>query len=289
MRAGCWWTAGLGGPYSSALVRTSNLTAVLAVAASTLLVAGCGSAQPKTAAASQAPTAAATDTPAVPTPSASASAGPHKPGTAMTACPQAENSAGKQAAAPQTPAPGTWGKNLLTNGDAESTPPGADPTQGAKPVGWIVFGDFVSMPYGADGGYPDLNTPGPSDRGKRFFSGGKAECSTATQLVQLPAASAGAAATTFRLSGHVGGFDTQDDQMIVTATFYDDSGKTVGTARIGPVLSVDRAGEMKLLYREATGKVPAGARSAEVTVVSIRTSGEANDGYGDNLSFQLGG
>ena len=205
----------------------------------------------------------------------------------MTVCPTAESSAGKQPAPAQTPVPGSWGKNLVTNGDAETTPAGADLTGGVRPVGWIVSGDLVSMPYGASGGYPDATTPGPSDRGKRLFTGGKAECSTATQLVQVPSLAPGGTGTLFRLSGYVGGFDTQDDQLVVTVTFYDSSDKAVGAARIGPVLSADRGGEMKLLYREATGKLPTEARSAEVTVLALRTSGEANDGYADDLSLQI--
>jgi hypothetical protein len=41
------------------------------------------------------------------------------------------------------------------------------------------------------------------------------------------------------------------------------------------------------MHREATGTVPARARSAEVSIVITRREGNYNDGSVDNLSLKL--
>jgi hypothetical protein len=42
-----------------------------------------------------------------------------------------------------------------------------------------------------------------------------------------------------------------------------------------------------MLLREATGFVPLGAQTADVTLLSTRDGGTSNDGYADNLGFSI--
>jgi hypothetical protein len=94
---------------------------------------------------------------------------------------------------------------------------------------------------------------------------------------------------TFRLSGWLGGYDGQDDNAVLSVTFKDARKATIGTTTaIGPVLAADRGYISSLVYREATGAVPTGAKSVVVTLTMTRVPpGVYNDGYADNLALVL--
>ena len=97
-----------------------------------------------------------------------------------------------------------------------------------------------------------------------------------------------ASGATFNLSGWLGGYDGQNDNAVLTATFKDASGSILSTATIGPVLATDRGGTSSLLYREATATVPKNAKSVVIQLVMTRVPpGVFNDGYADNLSLIL--
>ena len=87
-------------------------------------------------------------------------------------------------------AAGMYGTNLVVNGNAEAGP-GAPSNSGVmKPPGWTTTGEFTAVKYGASGGFPDMTSPGPSDRGANFFAGGNVPVSTATQTISLAAGAA---------------------------------------------------------------------------------------------------
>lgn len=148
---------------------------------------------------------------------------------------------------------------------------------------------FTAVQYGAPGGFPTSASPGPKNRGANFFAGGPdahANTQTATQTDSL-AAYAGviAAGATFTLGGYLGGFATQTDHVMVTVTWENSSGATLGTATIGPVTQGQRDNITGLLRRSVTGTVPAGSAKALVAIKCVRNSGAYNDGYADNLSL----
>lgn len=92
------------------------------------------------------------------------------------------------------------------------------------------------------------------------------------------------------LSGYLGGYSNQDDDMVVTATFLDGSGGQLGSpVQIGPVTAADRADVTTLLARSTSGAVPPRTRSIRVTMTATRFQGTANDGEADNLSLSLTG
>jgi hypothetical protein len=182
-----------------------------------------------------------------------------------------------------------FGTNLVVNGDAESDTGAPSNSQIVKPTGWTTTGEFTAVQYGASGGFPDKNSPGPSERGKNFFGGGNVAKSTATQAIDL---SSGAQAidsggVTYTLAGWLGGYGSQDDNAQMTVTFLNAAGSALSAGRIGPVTAVNRHNTTGLFERSATGSVPAHARTARVVITATRLEGTYNDGYSDDLSLVL--
>lgn len=193
------------------------------------------------------------------------------------------------------PVYGSVPQNLIVNGNAEAGPGGDDTTVAAAP-GWTTTGNFTVVDYAlgeaffGPGQILGPTSPGPPDRGANFFSGGPPDSpiSTASQTIDLtPYQGLLSAGAGFTLSGWLGGFDVQDDNAALTATFKDGTGAILGTTTIGPVLGADRGGTTSLVCRAAGGAVPAGARSVVVELVMTRAAGAYNDGYADDLSLVL--
>jgi hypothetical protein len=179
--------------------------------------------------------------------------------------------------------------NLLQNPGAEAGPGGTDSSGMMPPPDWTVTGDFTVVQYGAAGGFPTQAVGASIDGGANFFAGGNSAASTATQAVDVSgfagAIDAGTEAGT--LSGDLGGYDSQDDNMVVTATYLSASGSPLASLTIGPVTAADRDDQTTLLPRSATGPVPTGTRSIQVVMTSTRFQGDYDDGYGDNISLTL--
>ncbi|MBI4893525.1 MAG: hypothetical protein HY821_23085 [Acidobacteria bacterium] len=185
-----------------------------------------------------------------------------------------------------TPSTGT---NLLKNPGAEDGNASPDYSGLSAIPSWTTDGgvSVISWTSGAD--YLSPSSPGPTDRGRNFFSGGYSSTASMYQVVDLSSYSSAIDAGTqpYTLSGWLGGWDGQDDNATLTATFKDSSGATLGTAKIGPVLSADRSGNSGLLQRISSANLPARTRSATITAAFTRTSGSSNDGYADNFNFSL--
>ena len=180
--------------------------------------------------------------------------------------------------------------NRIVNGGAEADVGSTNGDQ-VPATGWTVTGLATPLQYDSSG-YPTTTDPGPSDRGANLFIGGAdGATSSLTQTISLAAyaAAIGAGRASFTLSGWLGGFESQDDQATLTATFKDTGGATLTTPTIGPVLAADRNEQTGLLFRTATGPVPTNATSVMVTLTMVRVAGTNNDGYADNLSLVLSG
>jgi hypothetical protein len=192
-------------------------------------------------------------------------------------------------AAVQAQAAATYGVNLVVNGGAEADVGAPDASHVVKPTGWITTGQFTPVQYGAPGGFPDKTSPGPSDRGKNDFEGGNAPQSTAKQTISLAseAADIRTGAVHYVLSAWLGGYASQDDNAIVTLSFRDAHGASLGTVSLGPVTPAQRSSVTGLLRRANSGVVPKGASAAVVTIVLTRVDGEYNDGAADDVSLVL--
>ena len=89
---------------------------------------------------------------------------------------------------------------------------------------------------------------------------------------------------TFNFSAWVGGFDLQDDAAQVSLAFLDQNNTTLASiTTLGPVLSSHRSDITSLMFQQAIGLVPVGARSFLVMVNMTRTYGVTNDGSVDNI------
>jgi hypothetical protein len=179
--------------------------------------------------------------------------------------------------------------NLIRNASAEKTTPAPSPDGMAKVAlaHWKVkkSDKFTAVRYGTDELTAD--SAGPSGRGKNYFAGGSdGKHSIATQSVSLkPYAAWIKAGAHFRLTGWLGGWESQRDSTRVTVVWLNRSGKSIGSASIGPVTAKDRKSKTVLLKRSKAGAVPGHAVKARVTITMTRVDGTYSDGYADKLKL----
>ncbi|MFG6467223.1 PEP-CTERM sorting domain-containing protein [Roseateles sp. BYS87W] len=186
-------------------------------------------------------------------------------------------------------ASGVLGSNLVVNGDAESGAGGNGNAIVAAP-GFLSSGSFTVVSYAAGGGFPAARDPGPSSRGSNFFAGGpNAPQSSATQSFDVSSILGliDGGAVSFELAAYLGGFSSQQDNAMLTATFLGASGDVLGAGSVGPVTHTDRGNATGLLLRQTSGAVPVGTRFIDLQLTLTRQAGSYNDGYADNLSLVL--
>lgn len=180
-----------------------------------------------------------------------------------------------------------FGVNLIANSDAEAGPGGTGGAVASIP-GWTASTPAPTVVLYGSGAYPSLTDPGPVDRGTKFFGGGNSASTSLSQTIDLGFGSTAidAGEATFDLSGYLGGFSSQNDQVSFTLTFLDSGSQAIGSSTVlGPVLAADRANATGMLFRQFAGAVPVGARSATTVLQFTRSSGTSNDGYADNVSL----
>ncbi len=208
--------------------------------------------------------------------------------------------AGKSTPAAVAPVPGTpvalspsnaFGRNLVFNGDAEAGAGAANDSVVVPVPGWIVAsGKFTAVQYGAEGGFAEAKDPGPQSRGRNYFVGGPGVPeSSATQTIDLSAIATqiDGGKLQYKFEGYLGGYQGQSDNVTLTLAWLNATGGSVGAAKLGPVSPDDRKDQTGLLLRTTSGAVPAGARSARLTMLFTRVDGSYNDGAVDNLSLSL--
>ena len=182
-----------------------------------------------------------------------------------------------------------FGKNLVVNGDGEAGSAATSDTAIVAPQGWTTTGAFTAVQYGTPN-FIKGSDPGPPDRGKTFFAGGPSNPqSSATQTIDVSGSSGAidGGDKKYVLSAWLGGFESQDDNASVIATFADANGRALKAATIGPVLASVRNQGSKLIKTQAEGLVPRGTRKIIVRVIMVRTAGSYNDGYADDISLVL--
>lgn len=183
-----------------------------------------------------------------------------------------------------------FNQNLIFNGDAESNMGSATGEVIGAVTGFTTVGNFTVVKYGTSGGFPLVTSPGPVDRGLNFFAGGpNNSSSSAHQVIDMSsiASTIDLGSTRYQLSGFLGGFSSQSDHAVLTATFLNSQDAPIGLGSIGPVLNGDRNNVTGLLERSTDGIVPIGTRSIEIRLALTRNAGSYNDGYADNLTLKL--
>jgi hypothetical protein len=94
----------------------------------------------------------------------------------------------------------------------------------------------------------------------------------------------------FELSAYLGGTGSSEDRMDVHASFLDEDGDVIDSARLETVTRDDRDGETLLIYRETDGFVFPGTRSVRIELHAIAASegeGQGIRALADKLSFEL--
>ncbi len=184
----------------------------------------------------------------------------------------------------------SFNTNLLQNPGAEAAPP-----MTVQVPDWTrTSGNFTVVAYGTPG-FPDMSSPGPTDRGSNFFSGGDASdgstLASATQNLDLSFGTAAFSGgiTPFTLSGYFGGYAEQNDNAFLKILFLNGSYEDLGSVSIGGVSAQDRGNVTGLLFRDTTGVIPVGTTQAIAELRMNKAFGNYNDGYADNLSFVIDG
>jgi hypothetical protein len=185
------------------------------------------------------------------------------------------------------------GANLIVNPGAELGTGAADWTTTVAPTGWRTTSNFSAVQYAAPG-VPDSLHPADSTAiggGNNYFAGGPNDTSaTASQDVPFAdlATSVDRGMISFILSGYLGGYDGQADNMRIALTFLNAANAVLSTVNIGPIDGSRLVSQLLPFTTDRTGTiVPIGARSATITLTAARLAGDYNDGYADNLSLQL--
>ena len=169
------------------------------------------------------------------------------------------------AAAPAAPAgpDAPPGSNLLVNPGAMT---GAVSQQGWDAVtipGWQVRQGLPTVVRYGTPGFPGRADAGPRDRGQRLFAGGAGGSAVLAQQVPLRTGAGRAVppGTRFRISGWLGGTVVSKAELEVV--FLSGTGRALGESRIGPVGGAGDASHPDFGFRQGSGLVPAGTRSAE--------------------------
>ena len=170
---------------------------------------------------------------------------------------------------------------LVVNGNAESTSPGSVP-------GWQIAGTAETVKYGASG-FPSAASPGPSDRGKRFFGGGNSASSRLEQFVDLTpfASQIETGKVQAQVSAYLGGFGKQNDHvdLVVRENQMGTSSQPVFTVAGPP--SDTRNSITSLLHEQGDFALSKKATFLDVSLEFTRASGTYDDGYADDVSIKL--
>ncbi len=188
------------------------------------------------------------------------------------------------------------GRNLIFNGDAESSTGHASLKSNVGAAGWRDWGGMTVVPYGAARDLPTETCPGPKERGRNFFCGGTTQLSEMTQMIDVAdlAGDIDAGSLRYTLTGYFGGFDEQRDLAWLVARFLDARGAELAAARAGPATLEDRRRQIGrendsltgLVECSTTGDLPPGTRRISIKLTAEAAEGD-NDGYADDLSFVL--
>jgi hypothetical protein len=189
--------------------------------------------------------------------------------------------------------------NLLQNPGAEDGPGATSDADVSPPPSWNPGPGFTAVQYGT-GQLPDRSVSESINGLNNFFAGGpenQVGVSFGFQEVSLAAAAPeiDAGGQQMTLSGHLGGFAGQEDNMFVSVILTDENDQAVAGATIAGPTDAERGGRTGFRRRSQpvinfNGQpvIPPGARKATVVMQASRDSGSYNDAYADNLSLSFG-
>ena len=122
----------------------------------------------------------------------------------------------------------------------------------------------------------DLNIGGPNNC---VFWGGASGFATAEKEYRISNFVARCGESTFSAVAQIGGWQSQGDYAIVYFMFLDSNRNQTGLVQLGPVTPAERGNQTRLLWRSASGAVPANTVFVRLRMEMHRVSGTNNDGY----------
>ncbi|CAF1246080.1 unnamed protein product [Adineta steineri] len=179
--------------------------------------------------------------------------------------------------------------NWLINGDAETGT--CESSNGVThPTGWMYNGTITQVYYNNTAADLLSTDPGPSDRGNCYFYGQISAITSMWQYINMTNSINSILIDNqtvyYNFSAWIGGYSNQRDNAQVSLTFIDQANQKINnTITLGPVSVVDRGSITSLLFRQANGLVPIGARSCIVMATITRGAGTYNDGDIDNIAL----
>ena len=180
--------------------------------------------------------------------------------------------------------------NVVRNPGAEAGAGATDSSTTVDLPKWKTTGQFTAVEYGSPG-FPDADDSAAIEGGSNFFAGGPdGTPNKAIQTISLSRSSRrtiSKGGVRAKLSGYLGGFDSQNDNMVVKAALRNADKVVLKTLTIGPVLAEARGNETTLILRSTSSSVPKRTRSIQITQIARRTEGTYNDGYSDNVTLVL--
>jgi len=157
----------------------------------------------------------------------------------------------------------TGSGNLLVNPHAAAGDVSAQGWDAVTIPGWQVAAGLPTVVRYGTSGFPAAGGAWPAGRG-RVFAGGAGGTARLTQglSLRLPSGKTAPDGTRYRLSAWLGGTKTSSAEL--TVRFLDAKNHQLGSRTIGPV---GRTRHATFVPRDATGVLPTGTASAQVTVV----------------------
>ncbi|MEM9540274.1 MAG: hypothetical protein AAGA60_12335 [Cyanobacteria bacterium P01_E01_bin.42] len=161
----------------------------------------------------------------------------------------------------------------------------------------IVNGTFDNNTTGWTGSYTlSSGSAFPSLNSQPYFWGGKIAKNTITQTYDLNLDEQNALTVEYTMSADLFGYRDQNDNAIFTAKFFDGKGGT-GTLLDSASLSGSTndpgnwpnsftAGNTPN-FQQISGSVPSATQSIQFELTANRVTNNDNDGYADNLSFEI--
>ena len=190
--------------------------------------------------------------------------------------------------------------NAAASTGAAAAPPGSNlllnPGAGAGDVSKLGW-DAVTIPgwqirqglptvvsYGTKG-FPGATGAQPPGHPGRLFAGGAGGTAVLTQQVPLQTAAGRGvpAGTGYRISAWLGG--TVVSKATLEVIFLSGSGKALGGRRIGPVGGAGDASHPEFAWRQGSGTLPAGTRSAEAELILWTSQTNYNGPYAPQVGY----
>jgi len=177
--------------------------------------------------------------------------------------------------------------NLLAGGSGDAGYCTPDSAAATTVPGWVVIEGSPAILCSSVAPFvtPDSAAPSPG-----LIAGGPYGASSLRQSVDVGTASPAidGGGVSFALSGWLGGWADSPAQAVVTATFLDGAGGTLGApVRLDGVTAALRQGQTALVARQVAGTLPRGTRRVAVELRFTDAKGGLVTGYADHLALTI--